>query len=367
MNRLIALDWLRGLVMVLMALDHASIFYNPGRLALDSATTYTEGVPLPPEQFLTRWLTHLCAPTFVFLAGTVLALSVDQRVARADPPQHIDRDLLIRGAVVASFDLVFAPLIGGKWVLQVMFAIGASLVLMVALRRVCDAWLLLLALGWFVGGEWLATHFWEPSQRDPPVGLAVLMAVYYSPHLVILYPVLPWLAVMLSGWVFGRYLSKKGASPQNYPVSLLALLGIVLFWTYLVVRAANGYGNMGLLRGDESWVQWLHVSKYPPSLSFITIELSIMALICALLMVLERYIKPSRNNLLVVFGQTPMFFYFLHFSLLALSKGVLEVGGAGGLAWAYGAAAIVLTLLYPFCRWYRNYKFAHPQSLTRYL
>ncbi len=297
----------------------------------------------------------------------MLALSIHQRVARADPPQHIDRDLLIRGAVVASFDLVFAPLIGGgKWVLQVMFAIGASMVLMVALRRVCNAWLLLLALGWFVGGEWLATHFWEPSQRDPPVGLAVLMTVYYSPHLVILYPVLPWLAVMLSGWVFGRYLSKKGASPHNYPVGLLALLGVVLLWTYIVVRAANDYGNMGLFRGDEGWVQWLHVSKYPPSLSFITIELGLMALICVVLMVLERYIKPSRNNLLVVFGQTPLFFYFLHFSLLALSKGVLGVGSAGGLAWAYGAAGIVLTVLYPFCRWYRNYKFANPQSLTRY-
>ena len=353
--------------MVLMALDHASIFYNPGRLALDSATTYTAGVPLPPEQFLTRWLTHLCAPTFVFLAGTVLALSIHQRVARTDPPQHIDRDLLIRGAAVASFDLVFAPLIGGKWVLQVMFAIGASMVLMVALRRVCDAWLLLLALGWFLGGEWLATCIWDPSQRDPPVGLAVLMTVYYSPHLVILYPVLPWLAVMLSGWVFGRYLSKKGASPQNYPVTLLALLGVVLLWTYIVVRAANGYGNMGLFRNDEGWVQWLHVSKYPPSLSFVTIELGLMALICVVLMVLERYIKPSRNNLLVVFGQTPLFFYFLHFSLLALSKGTLGVGSAGGLAWAYGAAGIVLTVLYPFCRWYRNYKFANPQSLTRYL
>ncbi len=353
--------------MVLMALDHASIFYNPGRLALDSATTYTAGVPLPPEQFLTRWLTHLCAPTFVFLAGTVLALSIHQRMARGDPPQHIDRDLLIRGAVVASFDLVFAPLIGGKWVLQVMFAIGASMVLMVALRRVGDAWLLALALGWFLGGEWLATQNWEPSQRDPPVGLAVLMAVYYSSHLVILYPVLPWLAIMLSGWLFGRYLSKKGAaSPQDYPVRSLALLGVVLVWTFIVVRAANGYGNMGLLRDDEGWVQWLHVSKYPPSLSFMTIELGLMALICGVLMVLERYIKPSRNNLLVVFGQTPLCFYFLHFSILALSASVLGIGGAGGLAWAYGAAAIVLTVLYPFCRSYRNYKFAHPQSLTRY-
>src|SRR5436853_6786508 len=84
-RRLPALDWLRGLVMILMTVDHASGTFNAGRLMTDSLALYQPGTALPASQFLTRWMTHLCAPTFVFLAGAALALSVEKRQAAGDP------------------------------------------------------------------------------------------------------------------------------------------------------------------------------------------------------------------------------------------------------------------------------------------
>src|SRR5262245_35997834 len=102
--RLAALDQLRGLVMVLMTLDHASGEFNAGRLMPDGVALYTPGTPLPAAQFLTRWVTHLCAPTFVFLAGTALALSVARRRAAGDAEGAIDRFLVTRGAFIAALD-----------------------------------------------------------------------------------------------------------------------------------------------------------------------------------------------------------------------------------------------------------------------
>src|SRR5215813_1527463 len=93
-SRLLPVDWLRGLVMVLMTVDHASASFNAGRLFGDSAKTWVPWTPLPAAQFFTRWVTHLCAPTFLFLSGTSLALSTASRSARGIPPPAIDRHLV---------------------------------------------------------------------------------------------------------------------------------------------------------------------------------------------------------------------------------------------------------------------------------
>src|SRR5262245_25298873 len=89
-GRLAALDWMRGLVMVLMAIDHASEAFNAGRVFSDSAWMHRPGTPLPAAQFLTRWITHLCAPTFVFLAGASIALSAERRLAKGESARSID-------------------------------------------------------------------------------------------------------------------------------------------------------------------------------------------------------------------------------------------------------------------------------------
>ncbi|HWB74448.1 MAG TPA: heparan-alpha-glucosaminide N-acetyltransferase domain-containing protein, partial [Nannocystaceae bacterium] len=98
-SRLVALDWMRGFVMVLMAIDHASVTFNAGRVSEDSAAMYMGGA-LPAAQFFTRFVTHLCAPTFVVLAGAAAALGVARRPG-------VDRDLLVRGLILIALDLLW--------------------------------------------------------------------------------------------------------------------------------------------------------------------------------------------------------------------------------------------------------------------
>ncbi|HEX5049367.1 MAG TPA: acyltransferase family protein, partial [Gammaproteobacteria bacterium] len=104
-TRIAAIDWMRGLVMVLMVIDHASMAFDGNHLSEESAmyaSAATEA--LPAGEFLTRWLTHICAPTFVFLAGVALALSVERRVAKGAKAWEIDKGILIRGGLIALLD-----------------------------------------------------------------------------------------------------------------------------------------------------------------------------------------------------------------------------------------------------------------------
>ena len=143
------------------------------------------------------------------------------------------------------------------------------------------------------------------------------------------------------------------------------VLGLAIF---VVLRAANGYGNMLLLRESSALVQWLHVSKYPPSITYDALELGLMALILAALFRLaERRTAISPNSLLMVLGQTPMFFYLLHFPLLVGGSRLMGVNEKLGLGATYLGAAAAVTLLYPVCRWYRGYKAAHRTGWPRFI
>src|SRR5262249_49217653 len=112
-SRLSAIDWLRGLVMVIMTIDHASGAFNAGRLMTDAVFMYKPGTPLDPAQFATRWVTHLCAPTFVFLAGLSLSISADRRRARGEAERGVDRFLITRGLLIAALDPLWMSLVLG--------------------------------------------------------------------------------------------------------------------------------------------------------------------------------------------------------------------------------------------------------------
>ncbi len=156
-HRYMALDWMRGIVMVLMAVDHASAAFNKGRLFTDSSFFYQPGMELPAPQFFTRWITHICAPTFLFLAGTSLALSVERRQRAGESNTSIDRYLLTRGLIIAALDPILISRFWGygSVMLQVLFAIGVSLVFMIPLRRVRTAWLLGTSIGFIFFSELL--------------------------------------------------------------------------------------------------------------------------------------------------------------------------------------------------------------------
>jgi uncharacterized membrane protein len=359
--------------MILMVVDHASMAFdgNHERIAVDSVTTYVVGAPLPAWDFLVRWAAHICAPTFVFLAGSALAISVERKVARAEPAWNIDRFILERGFIIALMDPTIISLATGRLTFQVLFAIGVGMMLMVPLRRLSTPILLLLGFGWLAMGELITSLMWEPTGPGqwPETWVAVLFATKQGADWKTIYPIVPWLSMMVLGWVFGRYMleaSRPGADrlAPKYVMLLAGLGGIGLF---AVVRWINDYGNMFLLRANDSLVQWLHVSKYPPSLSFTALELGLMCMCLSLMLFVESRVKTNRDGLFLVFGQTAMFFYLVHRLTLETLATWGGMRGMGDLSDALWISAMMLLWLYPMCHWYRDLKARHPESFLRYL
>ena len=368
-TRLVSLDWMRGFVMVLMTVDHASLAFNGSRVSADSAGLYVLGLSYSAAEFLTRWSTHLCAPTFVFLAGTALAISTERRVAKGSDAKDIDRNLIKRGAIIAILDPTLISLLKGHLTFQVLFAIGTSMILMAYLRKLPSLWLFLLALAWVLGGEALTMLFWSPEEGWPDALTAMLFVTLYSNELQINYPIVPWLSMMILGWVFGQYLVRylAGASGIISPVRLLIITAFTCFALFIALRWFNAYGNMELIRESDHWIHWLFVSKYPPSFTFIALELGLLAFFLAGFMLLERRFTPTANGPLLVFGQTALFFYILHRIILDGSAALFDLHGFGGLTETYIISVVVLLILYPTCIWYRDYKRKHPESWVRYI
>ncbi|EYF07443.1 Hypothetical protein CAP_0196 [Chondromyces apiculatus DSM 436] len=372
MSRLVPLDWMRGLVMVLMTVDHASGAFNAGKISSDSVASWKVGAALPLDQFLTRWVTHLCAPTFIFLAGAVLALSVERRLAKGEAPGKVDRFIVSRGLFIALLDVVWMSWIfarPGVVLFQVLYAIGAGLVCMAALRRLTTPWLVGLSAALMLGGEALAGLSLLLGGGQPTLPGALLITGGRFPPLVIAYALLPWLSVMMLGWAFGRVLGKKEEAGRGVrPARLLAVAGTLALAGFAVVRGLNGYGNMRLLRDDGSLAHWLHVSKYPPSLSYLLLELGVMALALSGFFVLARRVgEPRWMRPLAVLGQTALFFYVLHVHALHLAAWALGMSRKAGLGATYLSTLLFVVAVYPACVAYGRYKAAHPEGWTRYL
>lgn len=360
--RITAIDWMRGIVMILMALDHASGFFNEGRLFTDSVLLYEGGSVLAGDQFFTRWITHICAPTFVFLTGVSVAISTAQRLQKGYSQAVIDRELLIRGVFIALLDICVLSLASGKPVLQVLYAIGISMVLLVWLRRLGKRVVLVGALLILAGSELLLMALWAP-EKDVPLWLALTFAPVFTDGYSVLYPAIPWLAMMMLGWVFGEWLLSK-RSDKMLAGRFLIFSGLAALVGFVLFRWLGGYGNMFMNLEGHTMIQWLHVSKYPPSLTYTLLELGLMAVILAALMRLESVVRIRKNGPVLVFGQTALFFYLAHFGVLGLLSLVFE---RGELEMAYWMALLALLILYPVCRIYRSVKWRHPQSLLRFM
>ena len=365
-GRIRAIDWLRGLVMMLMTIDHAGSTYDAHHLHGDAAHGWVPGSPLPPGEFLTRWITHICAPTFVLLAGVSLALSSEKR--RGQPGQTAF--IVKRGLFIAALDPIWMSLGFAGYhivIFQVLYAIGISLVCMALLRRLSSRALLGLALVIQLFGE-LSTRVHFASEPLATIWAFLFVGGRPFGKVVVAYPVIPWLSIMMAGWVLGRWILETRDRPPAARVRTLALIGVALLAVFAIVRGVDGYGNWGLYRDSLAPLQWLHVAKYPPSLSYSTLELGLAFLLLALFFQLEDTRPRPLLQPFLIFGSTAFFYYLLHVHLLKLAAIVLGLDRAhDGLFKTYAGSAAVLVALYPLCTRYRRYKAAHPDGWTRYI
>jgi len=369
-KRIAAIDWMRGFVMVLMTIDHAAMAYNANHFSKDSALTYEPGMLVSTAEFYTRWITHLCAPVFVFLAGAALAISIERKVAKGISSSVINSNILKRGAFIAILDPTVISIFSGKLTFQVLYAIGVAIMCMAFLRLLSTKLLLPLAVGWIAFGELLTVQFWPPQDGSATlICSALLFSRYSNASVSIVYPLIPWLAMMILGWVFGRYLLdyREGKTSLG-PVALLYSAAAVALLGFIAIRYFNGYGNMELLREGNSLMNWLFVSKYPPSASFACLELGLMCFILGTMIWLERIIGVRPNGFLLVLGQTSMFFYLVHRLAFEGSATYLGLADVGTIETTYIVSFVALLILYPMCWWYRGFKQRHPGwLLTKYI
>lgn len=361
--RVDAIDLLRGLVIVLMVLDHVRDYVHVQAFEF-SPTDLTQTHPL---LFMTRWITHLCAPTFVFLAG----VSIFMQRANGKSPTELSTFLLTRGLWLVLLEFTIIGF-GFNWgppmaFMQVIWAIGASMVLMALAVRLPSHAVLALGAAIVVGHQSIAslvdaeqlgvwTQAWFMTMQPGPT----LFLRGYIP-----YPLIPWFGVMCLGYGLG-FIFRQPADQRRRSVLTLALS---LLAAFVVLRAVNGYGDPARWSVQASAIDtvlsFINVSKYPPSLMYVLVTLGVSLL---LFLALDKVAAPLQKFLLA-FGRTPLFTYVLHIYVahsLALLLGVLGGRPAGyyfdflsqfnGVVRGYGYELpvvyvtwlAVLSMLYPF-------------------
>jgi uncharacterized membrane protein len=362
-DRLLPIDWARGLVMVLMAVDHASAILNKGRVVPGSRNLTHGETSFPADQFFLRWATHVCPVTFVFLAGVAIVLSVRRKVDAGVSPGAIDRFLVSRGLVIVGIDFLWmnAWHAWKSFHLDVLTAIGTGIVAMAALRRLPRAVGIAIAVALLVTPELIDGN---PLRLPASLADALYAGGPAGSRVFLDYPILPWVGVMALGWAWGDFVVGRGASVER--VGHWAWLTLVpLFGVFVVLRALDGFGNACAPRLDGSLQQWLNVSKNPPSLAFLGLELGVMGLFLAVFAWAAA--RGARLKPLAVFGRTALFFYVIHFYVLGLAASALGLMGTLGIPGTLlGAGALVLAM-YPLCVWYAGYKGVHDNLFTRYV
>lgn len=377
--RLTSLDMLRGLVIVVMALDHVRDFFLAGAQQ-DPMTD--PNVTL--SMFATRWITHFCAPVFVLLAG----VSAGLMIARRDPTS-VARFLLTRGlwliavewfviATLTTFAPGGIPQLGGQVfvAMQVIWAIGASMVVLSAVQLMGRPACLVLGVV-IVAGHNLLDPFWPRTalldQHWPLwTTLHSQMSISAGPFvLVFVYPVLAWIGVMLLGCGISEVFERP-ASERN---SILWKAGLSLTAAFVVIRAIDVYGDPNPWQWHERGIiattmDFLNTTKYPPSLDFLLMTLGPSAMLCA---VADRFAGRIKDGL-VIFGRVPFGFYVAHVALIHTLSVLLGIAQGFALSQmmtiflfypsGYGVSlpavyivwAIVIAMLYPFCRWMASVK-----------
>ncbi|GAB3490545.1 DUF1624 domain-containing protein [Spirosoma knui] len=363
--------------MIIMALDHVRDLMHVSSLTqspTDLATT-------TPALFFSRWITYLCAPSFVFLSGVSVWLSV-RRKGNEKAVFLAKRGLWL---ILLEFTLVnFALWFDVQFrllMLQVIAAIGVGFVVLAALLRIAPR-----AIG-VVSAVMLATHnllSFVPASDIAFVDAARSFLFIPGPlqgapdfTFFIAYPLVPWISVLLLGYSLGEVFERNRAERNR----ILLTVGVGLLISFFGLRFLNGYGDPIPWRVEKSTtltlLSFVNVTKYPPSLDFILLFLGILFI---LLRVVDKWHEVVRQ-VLSVYGRVPLFYYLLHLYLIRvfvfamvyaqgyrwndLLFGPFQFGrpatGSGlGLSGVILVWLVLVAMLYPLCRWYGNYKKDNP-------
>jgi uncharacterized membrane protein len=381
--RLDSVDLLRGIAMVVMALDHVRDFFHYAKFDPLDLTQTT------PLLFITRWITHHCAPTFVFLAGTGAFLSL----GRGKTKPELARFLLSRGAWLVLLELTIVRF-GWTFNLdysfafgQVIWAIGWSMIVLAGLIFLPRGGLLAVSLG-LIGLHNL-TDGLQPSDFGS-LGwlwqvLHVQSPIEYAPGKVflVIYPLIPWIGVMGAGFAFGSILQMEEKPRRR----TLYRLGFGLIGLFVVLRALNVYGDPHPWTVQSTPIRtllsFIDAHKYPPSLLYLLMTIGPAI---AALPILERW-KGRSADAIVVFGRVPLFYYVLHIPLIHLlavlaallaGQNLAALFGNGpptmtdfaygfSLKVVYGVWALVIVMLYFPCRWFAGVKRRRKEAWLSYL
>ncbi|MCP4390451.1 MAG: DUF1624 domain-containing protein [Gammaproteobacteria bacterium] len=357
--RIVSIDILRGLVIALMALDHTRDFFGTSGFNPRDVTE--------PALFLTRWITHICAPTFIFLAGLSAFL-----YGRGRSTSELSRFLLVRGFWLILIDITlikfgwrfeFEPL---RLTAGIIFAIGASMIVLAALVWL-PRWLIAAIALVMIAGHNLLDGVSAVSLGDASGAWRFLHEpgpVFFGPgiRLYVVYPLIPWIGVMAAGFAFSPVMQRD----PDARTRLLLRLGLAITVGFVALRTLNIYGNPAPWYYQETWfatwLSFLNNEKYPPSLLYLMMTLG-PALI--LLGLFER-VRSVVVRWLAVFGQVPFFFYVVHIYVIHLLAVAVFFAMTGDLArtpaiglslsGVYLVWLFVLVLLYPVCRWFVGLK-----------
>lgn len=377
-QRISSIDLVRGIVMVIMALDHARDFYHIGAFVYnptDMATT-------TPVLFFTRWITHFCAPAFVLLAGTSIYIT-GHRKSTSD----LSVFLLTRGFWLIVVEIVvmrfsfFFNFYYDVTILQVIWVIGASMVCMAALVHIPSRAVLALGLLIIFTHNILDVLQVDPASSFYPVWAVLRQSGFFSvtegSDILVFYPLIPWLGIMMAGYGLGQ-LYRTEVSPEARRRTLLRI-GSAAVILFVILRLINAYGDPAPWSVQKDWLytvmSFLNCTKYPVSLLYTLMTLGPVLIALALL---ER-IKIKADNPFLIFGRVPLFYYILHFFIIhttalllfmhktgtsfseldfhfSNSFGGITPEGGYSLFWAYVGWIAVVVTLYPLCRWYNRYK-----------
>jgi len=365
--RLLPFDLLRGLLMILMALDHANF-----HIAQQHSSGEYWGGHYPsfstPMHFLVRFVTHLSAPGFFFTMGFGMVLFASSRRKKGWREPQIIGHFLSRGLILIALQIFLnysqawsvagfsAPL----WYVGVLAALGFGMILCIPLLRLKPLFLAGISLGFFIAMEVLTP---DPGLWGRNFNNLVGTLLVYSGgtgEFWTNYPLLAWVELLVLGMLFGKWvqIDVKKAYQKG------AWLGVIFLVIFVMVRLNNGFGNIRPLPVDN-WMGFLSLVKYPPSMTFVLLTIGVNLILLWGFSWIKKPVIGDWNPVLV-FGRVPLFFYISHIGLYFLMGRQLTSGGSS-LAVMLALWFAGLIVLYFPARWYGLYKSRQPaKSWVRY-